>query len=56
MTGNYSWRQGLWKLSHAVNPYGDGKASLRIAKILQYYFKKTHMYPEEFDVVAEDSE
>lgn len=44
------------KMSHAVNPYGDGKASLRIAKILQYYFKKTHMYPEEFDVVAEDSE
>jgi UDP-N-acetylglucosamine 2-epimerase (non-hydrolysing) len=36
-------------MSKAINPYGDGKASIRIVKILQYYFKKTHMYPEEFD-------
>jgi UDP-N-acetylglucosamine 2-epimerase (non-hydrolysing) len=41
-------------MSKAINPYGDGKASTRIVKILQYYFKKTNMYPDEFDVTSEE--
>lgn len=36
------------KMSHAVNPYGDGKACGRIAKALQYYFGMGDK-PEDFN-------
>lgn len=36
------------KMSSAINPYGDGKASLRIVEILKYYFKISSSLPEEF--------
>ncbi|MCX7845119.1 MAG: UDP-N-acetylglucosamine 2-epimerase (non-hydrolyzing) [Dictyoglomaceae bacterium] len=36
------------KMSSAINPYGDGKASLRIVEILKYYFKISPSLPEEF--------
>ncbi|MCS7202504.1 MAG: UDP-N-acetylglucosamine 2-epimerase (non-hydrolyzing) [Dictyoglomus sp.] len=36
------------KMSSAINPYGDGKASLRIVEILKYYFKLSSSIPEEF--------
>ncbi len=36
------------KMSSAINPYGDGKASLRILEILKYYFKISSNLPEEF--------
>ncbi|MEN2984998.1 MAG: UDP-N-acetylglucosamine 2-epimerase (non-hydrolyzing) [Dictyoglomaceae bacterium] len=36
------------KMSSAINPYGDGKASLRIVEILKYYFKLSFSIPEEF--------
>lgn len=36
------------KMSKAVNPYGDGRASLRIARYLQFYFGLTKNKPEEF--------
>ena len=37
------------KMSHAVNPYGDGKASERIADALLYYFGVTDKKPENFE-------
>ncbi|HEX3044289.1 MAG TPA: UDP-N-acetylglucosamine 2-epimerase (non-hydrolyzing) [Bacillota bacterium] len=36
------------KMSQAVNPYGDGKASLRIIAGLRYIFGLTEEKPEEF--------
>jgi len=36
------------KISNFKNPFGDGKASERIVKILSYYFKFTSELPEEF--------
>ncbi len=38
------------KMSKAINPYGDGKASLRIVAALLHYFGFIDMRPEEFDV------
>jgi UDP-N-acetylglucosamine 2-epimerase (non-hydrolysing) len=35
------------KMSHAVNPYGDGKASERIAQAILYYFGESSK-PEDF--------
>ncbi len=37
------------KMAHAVNPYGDGKASLRIIDAIRYYFKKAENPPERFN-------
>jgi len=37
------------KMSRAVNPYGDGKASERIVSALLKYFGFTDIGPEEFD-------
>lgn len=36
------------RMSSAINPYGDGKASLRIVEILKYYFGLSSSLPEEF--------
>ena len=36
------------KMSKAINPYGDGKASVRIAEALLYSFGLTETKPEEF--------
>lgn len=38
------------KMSHAVNPYGDGYASRRIVSALLYEFGLTSEFPEEFIV------
>ncbi|NMB95378.1 MAG: UDP-N-acetylglucosamine 2-epimerase (non-hydrolyzing) [Clostridiaceae bacterium] len=38
------------KMSKAVNPYGDGKASQRIVKALLYEFGFTDVKPEDFKV------
>jgi UDP-N-acetylglucosamine 2-epimerase (non-hydrolysing) len=38
------------KMSKAINPYGDGKASLRIVAALLHYFGFIDVRPEEFDV------
>lgn len=40
--------ESYMKMSSAINPYGDGKASLRILEILKYYFKISPNLPEEF--------
>jgi UDP-N-acetylglucosamine 2-epimerase (non-hydrolysing) len=37
------------KMSRAINPYGDGKASLRIIAALLHYFGFIDVRPEEFD-------
>lgn len=37
-------------MSHAVNPYGDGKASKRIADAILYYFELSDKNIEEFQV------
>lgn len=37
------------KMANAVNPYGDGHASRRIAECMLYYFGLTENIPEEFD-------
>jgi UDP-N-acetylglucosamine 2-epimerase (non-hydrolysing) len=37
------------KMANAVNPYGDGLASQRIADAILYYFGLTGTMPEEFD-------
>jgi UDP-N-acetylglucosamine 2-epimerase (non-hydrolysing) len=37
-------------MSHAVNPYGDGKASKRIADAILYYFKLSDKNIDEFQV------
>lgn len=36
------------EMSHAVNPYGDGNASVRIADAILYYFGVTDKKPENF--------
>ena len=36
------------KMNKAVNPYGDGKASQRIAEAIKYYFGATDVPPTEF--------
>jgi UDP-N-acetylglucosamine 2-epimerase (non-hydrolysing) len=36
------------KMSKAVNPYGDGKASERICEGILNYFNKSHSEVEEF--------
>ena len=36
------------KMSHAVNPYGDGLASERIADAILYYFGVKSEKPEDF--------
>lgn len=41
--------QGLYnKMAHAVNPYGDGKASQRIVDALLYFFGINENPPEDF--------
>lgn len=35
-------------MANAVNPYGDGKASERIADAILYYFNRTNVRPEDF--------
>lgn len=35
-------------MANAVNPYGDGKASLRIADALAYFFGSTQIKPQEY--------
>ncbi|MDP4109255.1 MAG: UDP-N-acetylglucosamine 2-epimerase (non-hydrolyzing) [Bacillota bacterium] len=37
------------KMAHAVNPYGDGHASARIAQAILYYYNFTKTMPEEFN-------
>lgn len=37
-------------MAQAKNPYGDGRASERIAKIIQYYFKQINERPIDFKV------
>lgn len=36
------------KMAHAMNPYGDGEASKRIADAILYYFQKKNERPEPF--------
>ncbi len=36
------------KMAQAVNPYGDGEASVRIADAILYYFEKTNSKPDLF--------
>jgi UDP-N-acetylglucosamine 2-epimerase (non-hydrolysing) len=36
------------KMAKAVNPYGDGLASARIAQAIRFYFKQTEDRPEEY--------
>ncbi len=36
------------KMAHAINPYGDGEASKRIADAILYYFKMRNERPEPF--------
>lgn len=38
------------RMANAVNPYGDGHASERIADFLRYYFNFTEDKPEEFRI------
>lgn len=35
-------------MSKAINPYGDGKASIRIVDSILYYFDKIEKRPQEF--------
>jgi len=37
------------KMASAINPYGDGKASLRIFESLKYYFGLSNSFPEEYE-------
>lgn len=41
-------RKQYISMANAVNPFGDGKASIRIVKALLYYFKISGVKPEEF--------
>lgn len=41
-------KEAYAKMSHAVNPYGDGKASVRITDAILYYFGITDKKPENF--------
>lgn len=36
------------RMSHSINPYGDGRASERIISTLRYYFKKDLERPRDF--------
>ena len=36
------------KMNKAINPYGDGKASQRIAEAIKYYFGVAEVPPTEF--------
>ncbi|WP_042351022.1 non-hydrolyzing UDP-N-acetylglucosamine 2-epimerase [Bacillus massiliigorillae] len=36
-------------MAHAANPYGDGKASERIAKAIRFYFKQTKEVPKPYN-------
>lgn len=36
------------KMANAVNPYGDGKASSRIADAIAYYFKRSNNKPNDY--------
>jgi len=36
------------RMAHSVNPYGDGKASVRILEAIRYWFGITNMKPEQF--------
>lgn len=36
------------EMAKAVNPYGDGEASRRIAEAVRYYFKRTSQKPDRF--------
>ena len=38
------------KMSQAINPYGDGRASGRIVGALLHYFGASDRRPEEFNV------
>ncbi|WP_394373043.1 non-hydrolyzing UDP-N-acetylglucosamine 2-epimerase [Bacillus aquiflavi] len=38
------------KMAKAVNPYGDGNASKRIADAILYYYNKTGNRPKEFNI------
>lgn len=38
------------KMARAVNPYGDGRASERIAKAILWQFNKNRKRPEEFEI------
>ena len=38
------------KMANAINPYGDGKASLRIVEAILYYFQRVDKKPTEFSV------
>ncbi len=40
--------QAYEKMAGAVNPYGDGKVSQRIAEAIRFYFKQTDERPEEY--------
>ncbi|CAM3838001.1 non-hydrolyzing UDP-N-acetylglucosamine 2-epimerase [Mesobacillus zeae] len=41
-------RAAYEKMAKAVNPYGDGLASERIAQAIRYYFKQSDERPEEY--------
>lgn len=41
-------------MAKASNPYGDGKASERIAEAIRYYFKQREERPASFEVNKED--
>ncbi|WP_071460986.1 non-hydrolyzing UDP-N-acetylglucosamine 2-epimerase [Bacillus massilinigeriensis] len=41
-------RSAYEKMAKAVNPYGDGKASERIAQAIRYYFEATEERPEAY--------
>lgn len=43
-------REAYLRMANAVNPYGDGKASGRIAQGLLHYFGKTSRRPDEFRI------
>ena len=36
------------KMNKAVNPYGDGKASIRIVQAIKFYFGISEEPPKEF--------
>ncbi|WP_318246794.1 non-hydrolyzing UDP-N-acetylglucosamine 2-epimerase [Bacillus norwichensis] len=40
------------KMAKAVNPYGDGEASRRIAEAIRYYFKQTDKRPVPFSGIS----
>lgn len=38
-------------MAHAANPYGDGKASERIAEAIRFYFKQTEEVPKAYNPI-----